>query len=160
MNKPSTAAPHPTRPLRPFRLWMTGSLAVVMAAMIPLRDVSESNRVLRVLRHSRFGVAETVQRIEAAALNRGLTVLALMRGERPVLVLASSVGGTPIVMQHADSKPSMPLSLVVREGAGGGADVFVMAAESGEPEPAWAELPAAVADDLQALPALVENALA
>ena len=48
---------------RPFRLWMTGSVAVVMAAMIPLRDAVEPERsqALRVLRHSRFTVSETLQ---------------------------------------------------------------------------------------------------
>ena len=59
----------PSDARRPFRLWMTGSLAVVMAAMIPLRAASETERshALRVLRHSRFGVSETLQRIEVAA---------------------------------------------------------------------------------------------
>ena len=49
---------------RPFRLWMTGSLAVVMAAMVPLRDVDAAERRgLQLLRHSRFDVTETVQRL-------------------------------------------------------------------------------------------------
>jgi uncharacterized protein (DUF302 family) len=146
---------------RPFRLWMTGSLAVVMAAMIPLRDVSESERehTMRVLRHSRFGVTETVQRIEAAARGQGLSVLALMAGARPVLVLASSVGGTPVLMHDADSQPAMPLSLMVREGGGGGADVLVAATSVARASQVWHELPAAVLDDLDALPGLVERAL-
>lgn len=146
---------------RPFRLWMTGSLAVVMAAMIPLRDVSESDRehTMRVLRHSRFGVTETVQRIEAAARMQGLSVLALVAGARPVLVLASSVGGTPVLMHEADSQPAMPLSLMVREGGSGGADVLVAEASVAHAMHAWHEFPAAVRDDLDALPELVERAL-
>lgn len=146
---------------RPFRFWMTGSLAVVMAAVIPIRDGSEADRngLLRVLRHSRYGVGETVQRIEAAARDQGLSVLALMPGVRPVLVLGSSIGGTLIVMEEADSQPSMPLSVMVREGAGGGADVLVAAAPNGPVALALQDLPAAVVDDLAALPTLVDRAL-
>jgi uncharacterized protein (DUF302 family) len=151
----------PAESRRPFRLWMTGSLAVVMAAMIPLRDVSvdEREHTMRVLRHSRFDVTETVQRIEAAARVQGLSVLALMSGARPVLVLASSVGGTPVLMHEADSRPAMPLSLMVREGGRGGADVLVAAASVAHASQDWHELPAAVLDDLYALPGLVERAL-
>src|SRR6266568_2889034 len=100
---------------RPFRLWMTGSIAVMMAAMLPVRDVSQAERhhLMRLLRHSHFGVRETVRRLEASARVLGLPVLALLHGERPVLVLASSVGGTPVVMHDADSAPAMPLSLMV-----------------------------------------------
>jgi hypothetical protein len=150
----------PIEARRPFRLWMTGSLAVVMAAMIPMRDVFESDRqhAMRLLRHSRFDVSETVQRIEAAARDRGLPVLALMPGARPVLVLASSVGGTLVVMQEADSKPAMPLSVMVRADASGGSEVLITSADGGVH--VWQGLPAAVVDDVQALPGLVERALA
>jgi hypothetical protein len=139
---------------RPFRLWMTGSIAVVMAAVVPFRDVSqtERNHLVRLLRHSHFGVNETVRRLEASARDQGLPPLALLRGERSVLVLASSVGGTPVVMQDADSAPAMPLSLMVREGRVGGADVLVSASS-------WLDLPAAVADELASLPKLVDRAL-
>ena len=146
---------------RPFRLWMTGSLAVVMAAMIPLRDTSdvEGDSVMRVLRHSRYGVTETMQRIEAAARDRGLSVLALMSGARPVLVLASSVGGTLVVMDEADSPPEVPLSVMVREGPDGGADVLIGSASSADAPRDWQSLPAAVVDDLRALPGVVDRAL-
>jgi uncharacterized protein (DUF302 family) len=150
----------PNEARRPFRLWMTGSLAVVMAAMVPMRDAFESDRqqAMRLLRHSRFDVSETVQRIEAAARDRGLPVLALMPGARPVLVLASSVGGTLVVMQEANSSPAMPLSVLVRAGASGGSEVLIAAAEGAID--VWQGLPAAVVDDVQALPGLVERALA
>ncbi len=146
---------------RPFRLWMTGSLAVVMAAMIPLRDTSdvEGDSVMRVLRHSRYGVTETMQRIEAAARDRGLSVLALMSGARPVLVLASSVGGTLVVMDEADSRPAMPLCMMVSESRGGGADVLIGSASSADAPRDWQSLPAAVVDDLRALPGVVDRAL-
>ena len=112
---------------RPFRLWMTGSLAVVMAAMIPLRGASQAERsqAMRLLRHSPFDVSETLQRIERAARDQGLSVLATMPGSPRVLVLAASIGGTLVVMDDADSRPAMPLSLMVSAAADGGADVLI-----------------------------------
>ena len=141
---------------RPFRLWMTGSFAVVMASLIPLREVGAEERSgsLRMVRHSRFDVLETLQRIEAAAVGQGLSVLARVGGDRPVIVLASSMGGTPVVMQNADSQPDVPLSVLVRAGTEGGADVLI-ATDSA----AWSGLPAAAADDLASLPQLVDRAL-
>jgi hypothetical protein len=146
---------------RPFRLWMTGSLAVVMAAMIPLRGASETERshAMRLLRHSPFGVEETLQRIQFAARERGLSVLAMVPGAPPMLVLASSIGGTLAVMHEADSHPAMPMSMMVRAALDGGADVLVAAGHDGDVLRGWAELPAAVAEDLQALPGVVERAL-
>jgi uncharacterized protein (DUF302 family) len=149
---------------RPFRFWMTGSLAVVMAAMLPLSDSTdasdaEPDTAMRLLRHSRYSVGETVQRLEAAARDQGLSVLALMPGAHPVLVLGSSVGGTLVVMQEADSRPAMPLSVMVREASEGGADVMVAQAATERPSLDWQDLPAAVVDDLAALPVLVDRAL-
>lgn len=145
---------------RPFRLWMTGSLAVVMAAMVPLRqaEAAEGNG-LRLLRHSRFDVTETVLRIEAAARGRGLTVLARVSGARPVIVLTCAAGGTLVVMQEADSPPAVPMSMLVHAVPGGGADVRFTSTLRGEPAD-WQDLPVSVADDLAALPAWVAQALA
>ena len=162
--RPALARPAPARSAlevqRPFRLWMTGSLAVVMAAMIPLRDVSDSDRsnLMRVLRHSRFGVNETVLRIEDSARQHGLPVLVRIDGLRPVIVLASSVGGTLVVMDGATSALDVPLSVMVRAGAAGGAEVLITS-RSAVGTDRWAELPPAVADDLAALPGLVDRAL-
>ena len=141
---------------RPFRLWMTGSFAVVMAALIPLREAGAEERhaTLRVLRHSRFDVPETLQRIELAARGEGLSVLARVGGDRPVIVLASSMGGTPVVMQDADSPPHVPLSVLVLACTEGGADVLI-AIDSQR----WSGLPLVAAHDLAALPGLVERAL-
>ncbi len=141
---------------RPFRLWMTGSFAVVMAALIPLREVGAEERstTLRVLRHSRFDVLETLQRIEYAARGQGLSVLVRVGGERPVIVLASKMGGTPVVMQDADSQPDVPLSVLVRAASEGGADVLIATDVQ-----RWSGFPSAAADDLAALPGLVERAL-
>jgi uncharacterized protein (DUF302 family) len=146
---------------RPIRWWMTGSLAVVMAALTPPSDAADTDREhpMRVLRHSRFGVDETVLRIENSARQHGLSVLARMDGSHPVIVLESSVGGTLVVMNSgANASLDMPLSVMVRAGSGGGADVLIAAAPPGSRE-RWSELPQAVADDLAALPALVESAL-
>jgi hypothetical protein len=146
---------------RPFRLWMTGSLAVVMAAMIPLRMASETerNHAMRLLRHSRFDVSETLQRIERAALDQGLSVLAMVPGSPPALVLASSIGGTLVVMDDADSRPAMPLSLMVSASSDGGADVLIGASHRDGAARDWSELPASVADDLRALPGVIDRAL-
>jgi len=129
--------------------------------MIPLRGASEAerNHALRLLRHSRFDVSETLQRIELAARDRGLSVLARVAGAPPVLVLASSIGGTLVVMNDADSRPAMPLSLMVSAAADGGADVLVAAAPEETLANDWSELPRAVVDDLRALPGVIERAL-
>jgi hypothetical protein len=100
-----------------------------------------------------------VQRIEASARDRGMSVLALLPGARPVLVLASSLGGTPVVMERADSRPAVPLSVMIRAGSDGGAEVLIAAAPARAALSHWADLPDAVADDLAALPALVDRAL-
>ncbi len=145
---------------RPFRFWMTGSLAVVMAAMVPLRDADANERKgLQLLRHSRFDVSETVQRLEAAARGRGLSVLARINGVRPVIVLACVAGGTLVVMEDADSPPTVPMSLLVHAVASGGADVLLTSRLSGRPVD-WQGVPISVADDLAALPGWVAQALA
>ena len=150
------------RPRKPFRLWMTGSLAVVMASLCTGRGVLDDERVaasMRMVRHSPFGVTETVQRIEAAARERGQAVIARMEGAGSVIVLASSMGGTPVVMARAGSSPDVPLSVQVRSSSDGGADVLVACGADGLAF-GWDELPAPVADDLAALPGLLERALA
>ena len=151
--------PHDSR--RPFRLWMTGSLAVVMAAVMPVRGVSpaERSQMMRLLRHSQYSVSETVSRLEASARDAGLPVLALLRGDQPVLVLASRLGGTPVLMQNADSSPSMPLSLTIAAGGSGGADVLAVEFGTAPVSGAWTEWPDAVAADLAELPQLVDRAL-
>jgi hypothetical protein len=143
---------------RPFRLWMTGSLAVVMASLCTGRGVLDDERLagsMKLLCHSPFSVKETVLRIEEAARRSGQSVLARVGVTGPVIVLASSVGGTPVVMASPDSLPDVPLSVQVRRSPDGGADVLVaQALDSG-----WDGLPASVAEELAALPELLERAL-
>ncbi|WP_298832973.1 hypothetical protein [uncultured Piscinibacter sp.] len=143
----------------PFRLWMTGSLAVVMASLCTGRGVLDAERLagsMRVLRHSPYGVTETVRRIEDAARARGHEVIARVGLQGPVIVLASTVGGTLVLMESADSPPDVPLSVQVRRSAHGGTDVLVpQSLDSG-----WDGLPGAVADELAGLPGLLDRALA
>lgn len=147
----------PTEGKLPFRLWMTGGLAVVMAALVPLRESTLGTQAagIRMLKHSRFGVDETIARIESAARGEGLSVLARLGGDRSVLVLASSVGGTLVVMDEPDSAPAVPLGLFVRADGRGGAEVLGLAADS----TAWKQLPDSVRRDVAGLPTLVERAL-
>ncbi|MCW5664507.1 MAG: hypothetical protein KIT35_11785 [Piscinibacter sp.] len=143
---------------KPFRLWMTGSLAVVMASLCTGRGVLDDERLastMRVVRHSPFGVTETVLRIEQAARQRGQEVLAKIGSNELVLVLASSVGGTPVLMTSPDAVPDVPLTVQVRRNADGGADVLM--ARVGDA--GLAALPDTVAAELLALPGLVDRAL-
>jgi hypothetical protein len=145
---------------RPARLWMTGSLAVVMMALMPGRFAAneERPRSSKVARHSPYSVDETVQRIEATARDDGLSVLVRLDGVRPVIVLASSIGGTPVVLDESGARPDMPLAVQVRAGAGGGSEVlFAASAEAGDSD--WTELPAGVAEDLARLPGMLDRAL-
>jgi len=143
----------------PFRLWMTGSLAVVMASLCTGRGVLDDERLagsMRVLKHSPYSAKETMQRIEAAVRAHGHTVIARVGPQGSVIVLASSVGGTPVLMASAESAPDVPLSVQVRRTADGGADVLIpQSLDSG-----WDGLPAPVAEELAGLPELLDRALA
>lgn len=146
----------------PLRLWMTGSIAVVMAALMPTRASAEVERSdsHRVLRHSRFGVVETVQRIEAAAMSQGLSVLARVgAAPQPVIVFESSVGGTLVVMDEGNARVEIPFSLQVSASADGGADVW-LATQVDPAQSAWKDVPERVVADLAMLPDLVGRALA
>ena len=147
-------------PRRPYRLWMSGSVAVVMAAVLPMRNATASlaETLGGSLRHSRFSVNETVKRIEETALRHGLTVLARTDRDRPVIVLASSAGGTLVVMNEGNPQPDVPLSVQVRESQDGGADVWISAGPSQFGDE-WRDLPAALARELVSLPSLVDTAL-
>lgn len=145
------------------RRWMSGSLAIVMASLAghAASAVLERRGSTRV---SPYDVAETVRRIEQAAVQHGLPVLARVdrstRGATQwVIVLTSSEGGTPVVLGEPDASPDVPLSIHVLEGPDGAAwvrlpPVDVAAAELGDSD--W---PDSVVDELAGLPMLVELAL-
>ena len=150
----------PSDPRRPARLWMTGSLALVMLALAPARVAAaeERSRSAKVSRLSPYSVDETVLRIEAAAQRDGLSVLVRLEGARPVIVLASAVGGTPVVLMARGARPDMPLAVQVRASASGGSEVLIDDATSAT-HADWTDLPAGVADDVARLPGLLERAL-
>lgn len=149
-----------TQTISPIRLWMTGSLAVLMVALTPGRTAPAEERLrsAKVSRHSPYGVEETMQRIEDAARTDGMSVLMRLDDARHVIVLASSVGGTPVRMQSAGDESEVPLALQVCQRPGGGVEVLLAAcAEDGDSD--WAELPSAVVDDLARLPGMLDRAL-
>lgn len=175
-------------PLRPFRFWMTGCVAVVSLAVGGPRSSWAEERgqggagsARGAWQASRFGLAETVQRLEHCALAHGLCVFVRWSpnasgvvvpapglrldmasrgdargGNNAVLVFESLAGGgTPVVMHGDSAAPDLPLSLCVRSRADGRAEVLL------PPEPAayGDELPAEVAMELTELPAVVADAL-
>ncbi|RQP23799.1 hypothetical protein [Piscinibacter terrae] len=141
----------------PFRFWMTGSVAVVMAALGIGRGALAHERSPHSSQASRFRVLETVQRIEACAPQHGLSVFTRVckgdgRDEFTLIVFESAAGGTPVLMEGPESRPELPLAVVVRADADGATEVLI----AGE---TWDDLPAAVARDLTELPMLVADAL-
>jgi len=162
----STHEPSSTTP--PFRFWMTGCMAVVMSAFAGTSQARTDTRG-QVSHLSRFSVAETVQRIEASAQRHGLQMFALVDrkgvataagaldgADWKVIVLASSEGGTPVLMDWPGARPAVPMSLVVRETAAGGSEVLVGNHGS---HAGLDDLPSHVKRDLAELPGVVVDAL-
>jgi uncharacterized protein (DUF302 family) len=151
------------RMTQPFRLWMTGGLAMVLAGLVGRPDSEEDER-FRLARVSPYGVAETVQRIEASAERQGMQVMVRMlegrRGDthtmRQVIVLESSQGGTPVSMQSENARPHLPLRVVVQRGADGVTQVLL---PESTPSGSVTGLPFQVQNDVAGLPEVVEQAL-
>ena len=153
----------------PFRFWMTGCMAVVMSAFAGTTLARTESRGL-TCHTSRYSVAETVQRIEASAQRHGLQMFALVDrstsrsgNDAPegtgwkVVVLASTGGGTLVLMDRPGGQHALPMSLVVRANLLGGSEVLVGPADCD-----WvliAGLPDQVKRDLAELPELVAEAL-
>ncbi|HJV59631.1 MAG TPA: hypothetical protein VJ743_01740 [Albitalea sp.] len=146
---------------QPFRFWMTGSVAVVMAALGMGRSALAQERH-PLSQSSRFRVMETVERIEACAQKHGLSVFTRVipaeeafgeRDEFTLIVFESSAGGgTPVVMEGPRSQPEVPLAVAVRADPTGGAEVLFAGSD-------WDDLPPLVARDLTELPIMVADAL-
>lgn len=143
---------------KPFRIWMTGCVAVVMAALGTGRDAAavEAEGLKRL---SRFGVVETVQRLLAGASSHGFSVFtslqhAATRDVRSstVIVFEPSRGGTPVWMELGSETPRLPLTLRVVLDAAGSTQVLM---SHTLPD----DLPADVAQDLVQLQGLVSDAL-
>lgn len=145
-------------------------MAVVMSAFAGATLARSESLGLMTCHTSPYSVAETVQRIEASAQRHGLQMLALL-DRRPgdgsgkdvpegtnwqVVVLASSEGGTPVLMDQPGGQHAVPMSLVVRATEQGGSEVLV--AMSAGPA-SLASLPTHVQRDLAELPSLVAEAL-
>lgn len=151
----------------PFRFWMTSGVAILVAAVSGGRSFAGEER-LTLTRVSRYGVAETVHRIEACAQRHGMHVLACLpraasdeaHGASPamlVLVFESSHGGTPVLMETADAQPDLLLSVVLRPADDSHTEVFLPRNVLLDPPEG---LPPQVRNDLADLPSLVEEALA
>ena len=148
---------------KPFRFWMTSGVAIMVAAVGGGRTYAAEERSAPS-RVSRYGVAETVQRIEASAQRHCMHVLACLPQTRNeitgeasyVLVLESSQGGTPVQMSREGAKPDLLLSVTLQPALSGGTDVFLNEGALGElPE----GLSAQVQHDVAGLPGLVDEAL-
>ncbi|MBL0726925.1 hypothetical protein [Piscinibacter sp. HJYY11] len=150
---------------KPFRFWMTSGVAIMVAAVSGGRSLASEDERLTLTNVSRFGVSETVHRIEASAQRHGMHVLACLpqtlnevTGEsRYMLVLESSQGGTPVVMESEGAKPSLLLTVYLQQARSGhGTEVFLQ-------QGALQDLPEGLSDQLQSdlagLPAVVDEAL-
>jgi hypothetical protein len=149
---------------RPFRFWMTSGVAIMVAAVSGGRAFAEEER-LTLAKVSRYGMSETVQRIEASAQRHGMHVLACLpqtlnevTGEsRYMLVLESSQGGTPVLMESEDAQPNLLLTVYLQQTRAGGTDVFLH-------QGSLKDLPEGLSDQVQSnladLPNVVDEALA
>ena len=148
-----------------MRFWRTGAVAVVMAALGGARIVQAAPMESRL---SRYGVTQTAERIEASARRHGLAVFAsVVRADAPgaegsagdvlVLVLESSDGGTPVLMQGDGTEmcSEVPLRLELRRRDNGASEVRFPAAV----QPASPELAGEYAEELAGLSGLVAEAL-
>lgn len=153
----------------PFRFWMTGGAAMILAALSGGTHAVGSKERPANARLSRFGVEETVSRIAASASRHGLPVLARLQPPRHthaerelheprlVIVLESSQGGTPVSMDLPDGPPALLLSVIVQRGQGGATEVWLPLASTDDLPDAMSP---EVRHDLADLPSLVDEALA
>ena len=158
----------PRHSLKPrVRFWMTGAVAVVMASLGGGQRIAAAEASAMLTRTSRYDVAQTAELIEATARRHGFSVFVrasqeALQDERVVemlvLVLESSQGGTPVVMQGDgdDLRSELPLRLEVHPRRDGASEVrFPAGAGQGIAE----DLPASLVADMAELDALVADAL-
>jgi hypothetical protein len=142
------------------RYWMSGGLAVVMAALGGNCFAADDRP--SAVASSRYDIIETADRIEASAARHGLSVFTRLRqspvigidGEQLalVIVLESSQGGTPVVMDGTSPRPALPLSVLLRVDDVGGTQVLITMVS-------WEGAPQQLAADVAGLPAMIAEAL-
>ena len=143
------------------RYWLSGGLAVVMAALGGNCFAADARPGATT--SSRYDIIETANRIEASAARHGLAVFTRLRqghmigldgGRRALMiVLESSQGGTPVVMDEQSERPGLPLSVLLTVDDEGHTRVMI-------PSVWMDEFPQQLAADVAGLPALVADALA
>ena len=143
-----------------WRCWITSGLTVVALTVTSL----EAHHSGRLARLSRFSPTETVERLSAHAATHGLSVFARIplhdregRGEWLVLGLAED---ETAIVQNDDPDPvvSLPLTMRITAEAGGGSRIQFHALNE-LPHLADGTLPPQLLARLEALPALLDDAL-
>ena len=143
---------------QPWRFWITGGLAAVLAAAAQA-DARTDNARTRI---SRYGPRETMQRIELLARDHGLPLFAkLARGTTRngewLLVLGSDAEHTPVLQTAPGAPLELPLTVRVAECGDRGTEVHIP--RSGEWLAEQDEVPPEVAAQLQSLPAVIDAAI-
>ncbi|AKJ29586.1 hypothetical protein [Caldimonas brevitalea] len=110
------------------RFWMTGCLAVVMAAVNADFARRPSERP-QTAKHSKYDADETLRKIESAATGSGYAVFARVSAPgagapgSTALVLGLREGVTPVLVGESGASIDAPLSLVIVPLADGRSEV-------------------------------------
>ncbi|MCW7539836.1 hypothetical protein OOT46_18535 [Aquabacterium sp. A7-Y] len=120
-----------------FRFWMTGCVAVVMAAVSADLSHPKPERLLAAV-HSKYSADETLRKLESVAQGQGYTVFARVDAGRggtgflhsTALVLGSREGITPVRVDETGHAVDAPLSLVIVTLPDGRIEVRFPAAET------------------------------
>lgn len=141
---------------KPWRFWLTGGIAAVLAAVSQAPPRAEEVRTSRL---SRFSVKETIERIEQQARRDGMPVFArftAVAGAPSLLVLGSDAEHTLVLQHSLEAELALPLTVSVGPGDAGGAEVQFT-------DPGWVAghdgLPADLLARVAALPAMIDAAL-
>lgn len=142
--------------------------ALALASFLFATSAANAQDTGIVERGSRFSVAETVEKIEATARSRGLTVFAridhsgeahragLQMPPTQLIVLGSPKAGTPVMLAAPGSAIDLPLKVLVRQGKAGETLVSIN-------DPQWLQrrhaIPAELVKPLSGLPGLLAVAL-
>lgn len=149
---------------KPWRLWVTGGAAAVVAAVAQTPALGAETWAKRSSPHS---LTETARRIERVAREHGMPLFARLTppaldmsaeaASSVMLVLGSDEAHTPVLQPTEDAALQLPLGVWVHEPQDeGGAEVQFR-------DPRWlqdnAALPPELADRIAALPGLIDAAI-